>query len=265
MKRRDFIKTSVAASALTSLSAAFSARAGESNPAGREFYEIRAYRFKAGSSHDLLDGYLAQAFIPGMNRLGIKPIGAFTELEPKDATTVYVLIPYPSLEVFSTAMGRLNDDSDYLKAGADYLNTPRSKPGFDRLDSWLLVAFSGMPKMDLPAYCKENKSRLFELRTYESHSEKMAQNKVDMFNAGEVETMKEVGLGPIFFGQTLVGRELPHLMYMTSGENRDAHKKHWDAFGSHPTWKKLIGDAKYKDNVTKATPIILGPKPYSQI
>ena len=26
-----------------------------------------------------------------------------------------------------------------------------------------------------------------------------------MFNAGEIEIMRDVGLGPIFFGQTLVG------------------------------------------------------------
>jgi hypothetical protein len=72
-------------------------------------------------------------------------------------------------------------------------------------------------------------------------------------------------LGPIFYGQTLIGRDLPHLIYMTSGENRELHKKHWDAFGAHPTWKKLLADKQYADNVSKGTARICEPAPYSQI
>jgi hypothetical protein len=266
MKRREFLKASMAATALTGIGGStMTSQAAEPNPAGREFYELRAYRFKAGMDHALLDGYLEKALIPALNRLKVQPVGVFTDLEPKDDTTVYVLIPHATIEAFSTLTGRLNDDAEYLKAGANYLQTPKNKPGFDRMDSWLLLAFSGLPKMDPPVWSREKKPRLFEMRTYQSHSEVKAQNKVDMFNAGEVEIMREIGLGPIFFGQTLIGKDMPHLMYMTSGENREVHKQHWDAFGSHPIWKKLIGDPKYADNVIKNTQVFLAPKPYSQI
>ena len=268
MKRRTFLKTSVAASVLASLgSANVGARAADPKDlSGREFYELRAYRFKPGSNHDLLDTYLQKAMIPGLNRLGIKPIGAFTEMEMKDNTpVVYVLIPYPSLESFATAALRLNADPEYQKAGVEYLQTPKANPAFLRIDSWLLLAFAGMPKLELPAYCKEKQPRIFEMRTYESHSEVKALNKVEMFNAGEIDTMREVGLGPIFYGQTLLGSELPHLIYMTSGENREVHKEHWSAFGKHPTWQKLKADPRYADNMTKATPRLLVPLACSQI
>jgi len=98
-----------------------------------------------------------------------------------------------------------------------------------------MLAFAGLPKMELPAYSREKKPRIFELRTYESYSEAKALKKVAMFNAGEVETMREVGLGPIFFGQALIGPSLPHLTYMLSAESQDLHKQHFAAFGKHPT------------------------------
>ena len=128
-----------------------------------------------------------------------------------------------------------------------------------------MQAFAGMPRLELPAYCREKKPRIFEVRTYESHSELKALKKVVMFNEGEIDLMREVGLGPIFYGQVLVGTGLPHLTYMVSAENQDAHKKHWDAFRVHPTWEKLKNDLQYADTVSRIENRFLVPTPYSQI
>jgi hypothetical protein len=240
------------------------AGAGASSP--QQYLELRVYRLgKPGADHSLLDAYLEKAAIPALNRLGISPIGAFTETEGKDDPAIYVLVPYPTIESFATMPARLKADAQFQEAGADYLQTPKSKPGFLRIDSWLMLAFAGMPKVNVPPYCREKKPRLFEIRTYESYSETKAQKKVDMFNAGEIETMLEVGLGPIFFGQTLLGANLPHLIYMLSAETREAHNQHWAGFRDHPTWKKLQADRQYADTVSKSTNRFLAPMPYSQI
>jgi hypothetical protein len=122
-----------------------------------------------------------------------------------------------------------------------------------------------MPKIEQPSYSREKKARMFELRTYESHSEVKALKKVEMFNSGEIETMREVGLGPIFYGQALIGADLPHLTYMLSAEDQEAHKKHWDAFGKHPVWNKLKNDPQYADTVSKIVNRFLVPTAYSQI
>lgn len=266
MKRRAFLTTSLTATAAAGLGTlARPATAAEPSAGGREYYELRAYRLKEGADHALLDGYLEKALIPALNRLGCRPVGVFTEIDPKDGQAAYVLIPYASLDAFGSTPVRLSGDAEYLQAGADYLQTPKDKPGFDRIDSWLLLAFAGLPKIELPLYCQERKPRIFEFRTYESYSETKAQKKVDMFNAGEIETMREVGLGPIFYGQTLLGRDLPHLMYMTSGENLEAHNQHWKAFGDHPVWKKLLADPQYADTVSKAVKRMLKPTAFSQI
>lgn len=265
MKRRSFLKKSITAVALAGVGPAQFASAAETKTSGREYYELRAYRLQAASDHSLLDGYLEKAAIPALNRLGIKSVGVFTEVEPKESAAVYMLIPYSSLDTFATAAARLNDDSEYQSAGSEYLQTTKTHPGFVRIDSWLMLAFAGMPRLELPAYSRDRKPRIFEVRTYESYSEQKALKKVQMFNSGEIDAMHEVGLAPVFYGQTLVGSDLPHLTYMLSAENREAHKQHWSAFGRHPTWKKLQADPQYADTVSKITSRFLVPTAFSQI
>ncbi len=266
MKRREFLKTSLAVSTLVGAGAtSLTAVGAEPASSNREYYELRAYRLKAGAKCDLLEAYLEKAALPALNQLGITPVGVFKEKEPKDAPAVYVLIPYPSLDAMVKATARLASLSGLDASAQEYLNSPKTNPGFDRIDSWLMLAFAGMPKIEQPAYSREKKDRIFEIRTYESHSEAKALKKVEMFNSGEIDVMREVGLGPIFFGQALVGPSLPHLTYMLSAESDEAHKKHWGAFGKHPTWNKMKDDPQYADTVSNIRNRFLVPTGYSQI
>jgi hypothetical protein len=264
MNRRNFLGTTLGASALAALSAPRTIRGAESASA-QEYYELRVYHLAPESDGARLHSYLEKALIPGLNRIGIKPVGVFGEIEPKDGKAVHVLIPYATLDTFASVNARLGADSAYQKAGAEHLGSPKSDPAFTRIESSLMLAFAGLPRMDLPVWSREKRPRIFELRTYESHSEPKAAKKVEMFNAGEVEIMRDVGLGPIFFGQTLVGGSLPNLVYMVSGENREDHKKHWGGFGAHPIWNKLKNDPQYADTVSKIRNVFLAPAAYSQI
>ena len=187
----------------------------------------------------------SKAPIPALNRLGIKPVGVFVQQERTGdagrhrgqrcvvgAGAASRIRHWRSFAAATRAAECGPGVSD--RRGRSICSRPRANPAFERIDSWLMLAFAGMPKLELPAYCREKKPRMFELRTYESHSELKALKKVEMFNAGEIQLMRDVGLGPIFFGQALIGSNLPHLTYMLSAENQEAHKKHWDAFQAHP-------------------------------
>lgn len=264
MQRRQFLKASAAITAVAGLCGTSSVVAAEPSKK-RELYELRSYQLKDVSDYGLLAKYLSNALLPALNRLESRPVGVFKEMEPKEGLRVFVLIPFATFEAFGAASEQVPADPEYQKAGADYLQVAKSKPAFVRINSWLLRAFAGIPKISLPAYCQEKKSRMFELRIYESYSEVKAQTKVDMFNDGEIQTMQDVGLGPIFFGQALIGQNLPHLAYMLSAENRELHKEHWNAFGVHPTWKKMSSDPKYADTVSKITNYFLEPAEFSQI
>ena len=265
--RRNFLKLSLAASAtaaLTSVSSAASAPG--SSPAGRTYYELRTYRLKPGAPHTLLDAYLEKALIPALNARGGQAVGVFTEPEAKDGPAVWVLVPYDSLETMASVNASVNADPAVLAAGADFLKSPTlANPAFDRLDTCLLLAFAGLPTLHVPALAKEGKPRVFELRTYESYSELKALKKIDMFNAGEIGVMQELNLSPVFYGQALVGKDLPHLSYMLCSPDRETHKKNWSAFTKHPVWLKLKTDPQYAETVSKITSRFLVPAAFSQI
>ncbi len=268
MKRRTFLKTSAVLAGATGLAGIDHTAFGASRaPLNREYYELRAWRCKAGAARDALEAFLRDAMIPAFTKLGAGPVGVFFETQPKDSETIFVLAPWPDLSAYARGTQWLRQSNRQKQSpAAKYLDAPKDGPAYDRIDSWLLLAFAGMPGLELPIYCKEKKpERLFELRTYESHSEAKALLKVDMFNEGEIQIMREVGLAPVFYGEALAGPNLPHLTYMTSAENEEAHKAHWAAFVAHPKWDIMKNDLKYADTVSRITKWILKPAAYSQI
>lgn len=230
-----------------------------------QYYELRVYTTQSERQQKLVNDYWQSAAVPAYNRMGLKPVGVFTELEASPTNKIYVLITYDSAGAFAGVPAKLAADSDYQKAAAEYLAVPKSDPAFVRIESSLLVAFDSMKQLALPPSTAEKKSWIFELRIYQSHSESKGINKVRMFNSGEVPLMQEVGLSPVFFSQAVVGSQLPCLVYMVSGENRDEHKKHWKDFFDAPAWKKLSSDPQYKDNVSKVISIFLKRTAASQI
>lgn len=270
--RRTFVSTCLLASA--ALAAAASAAPAPAGPA-QEFYELRAYRLKPGASRAPLDAYLSQALIPALNQRGVKTVGVFTEIEvdkkavtstPKADSPVWVLIPYASLETYVAVTAEINADPAVQKAGAAYLNVEKANPAFDRIDSWLLRAFAGMGQMQVPAFSKSKvPTRVFEMRDYESHSERAALSKMAMFNNGEIEVMKDLGMSPVFFGQALSGPNLPHLRYITSGPDLASHLANWKKFGPDPRWVKLKDDPQYANNTSKNTARFVVPTSYSQL
>jgi hypothetical protein len=271
--RRTFLKTSLVASA----SAAIGAASASAAPAAtaRDYYELRAYRLKAGGSRAPLEAYLEKALIPALNQRGIQNVGVFTEVEvdkktvtstPKADTPVWVLIRYTSLESFVSVSAEINQDPAVQKAGAAYLEVPKANPAFDRVDSWLLRAFAGMGQMQVPAFSQSKvPTRIFELRDYESHSERAALSKMAMFNNGEIEVMKDLGMSPVFFGQALTGPNLPHLRYITGGPDLATHLNNWKKFGPDPRWNKLKDDPQYANNTSKNTARFVVPTAYSQL
>ncbi len=230
-----------------------------------QYYELRVYTTKSEQQQKLVSDYWEKAAVPAYNRIGAQPIGVFTPLEDSPTNKIYVLIPFDSFEMIAETPGKLVADATYQKAAADFMAVPKNDPAYVRFDSSILVAMSGMKKLQAPPSSAEKKPWIFELRTYLSHNEAKGINKVEQFNAGEIEVMKEVGLSPVFFSQALTGPQLPNLVYMVSGENKEEHGKHWKGFGPSPIWKKLSADPQYKDNVSGIQNVFLKRTPASQI
>ncbi len=286
LPRRTFLTGSLAAAATAALAsrghAASTANSSTSAVTpGRAYHELICYRLKpetrlkASPDAALLDSYLENALLPALDRLGVKDNGIFTELEvdkptatakPKADSPVWVLITHASLDAYVRTKAALAADPALQSAGAAYLNTPKTAPAYERIDTWLLLAFTSLPKLHVPAFSRARAStRVFEMRDYESHNETKALAKMAMFDEGETALMQDLGMNPVFFGQALAGPDLPHLRYITSGPDLATHLDAWKRFGPDPRWTKMKNDPRWADTVSKNTARFLTPKPYSQI
>lgn len=260
MQRRDFLTGSLAASALAMATDA-GAQKDESVPA-REFYQLRRYSMVDGPQAAMTEKYISEALIPALaGKAG--PVGAFRVDIGPETPVFYVLIPMQSPAMASTLELELSQNESYIKAAEPFWSAAASSPAFVRIDSALLAAFEGWPRITPPAKGK----RIFQLRTYESPSYHDHIVKVQMFNSGEFEIFKTAGFQLVFFGDTLIGPRMPSLTYMLSLPGTAELDAKWSAFGSDPAWKKLSSDPKYafEPIVSNITNLILSPLAASQI
>jgi hypothetical protein len=259
MKRRDFVKTAFVSAA----TAAFNSNSAKAEPASaagsREYYELRLYHLRQGAMQKRFDEFLKDAYVPAMNRAGISKVGVFNVMVGPDSPTVYLLLPHKDIASFATLNERLEGDEELLKS--DGVNVPPSDPIYVRMESSLMVAFEGLPQLIAP----EKKSRIFELRTYESHSKKANMKKIEMFNKGEIAIFKRTGLAPVFFGETLIGSKMPNLTYMLTFADMAEREKNWATFVADPEWKKMNSIPEYATAVSNISNLFLRPTGYSQI
>ncbi len=249
--------------ALFQLSAPASASAPK-----REFYEIRIYHVTGKAQEERMENYLKNAYLPALHRAGIKSVGVFKPVE-SDTTfgkRIYVLTPLKSLDQLAKLPQTLNKDKAYQTAGKDYIDSEFKDPAYARYETIIMQAFAGMPQHQKPALDGPRSERVYELRSYESPSEKRYLNKVKMFNTGgEIGIFNKLGFNAVFYGEVLSGRRMPNLMYMTTFANKASRDEHWKAFSNDPDWGKLKDVAEYKDNMNKLEMFFLRPTEYSDI
>lgn len=260
MGRRSFLTMTAAAGAV-SMSGAQRASAAEDGGV-RECYELRAYEVETEAQKAGLLAFWGDAAIPAYNRIGVSPVGVF--MAPEQLSPVYVLLPHPRVESVASATDKLLADEAFLASGAAFLDAPAASPAYKRVESSLLKAFTGMPKLERAA---ESATRVFQLRTYESPSIKTGQKKIEMFNTAEIAIFRKVGLNPVFFGEALIGAKMPNLTYMLGFENAEAQTAAWDTFREDPDWLELRARPEYADKeiLCSITNIVLNPAECSQI
>lgn len=258
MERRTFVGASVA-----TLCTATAGLAVDKNIDSHELYELRTYTLKS-AKQPLLDEYLSKAFIPALKRFEVGPVGVFTEASDKDLPRMFVLVVHKNADSVLSLGTRLAVDADYLKAADAYLSAKADDPVYQRIESSLLAAISGMPKLVKP---DTSKPRLLNLRIYESHNERSAAKKIEMFEQGELEIFRRVGLTPVFFAASKAGTAMPNLTYMLVFPDEAGRAAAWDKFRTDQTWLKLKAIPEYADKeiVSRITNKVLTPTSYSEI
>jgi hypothetical protein len=231
----------------------------------RQFYQLKTYYFETDSQVQITDAYLEKAFLPALKRNKIEPIGVFKPRPGTDSLKkTFVLIPFSSLEQFLDLDNRLSADATYQQAGTTYINAPFDQPPYQRIESVLLKAFKDMPAMKVPNLDGPRADRIYELRSYESATEKIFANKVDMFNAGgEIKLFEKLAFNAVFYSEVISGPKMPNLMYMTTHENQAVRDANWDTFRKAPEWVEMKALPKYQKNVSHIDIHFLYPTEYS--
>jgi hypothetical protein len=257
MERRDFIKKSAIATG--TLAAGVPVTFAPQQAKGKELYELRVYELRWSQAP--LDEYFSKALIPALNRMGIRKVGAFSEMGKSEPVKIYLLIPFNSFEEYGKVTMALRNDKDFQQSASSYNQIPQEQAVYARYESSLLLAFDGLPQMIVPP----TGPRIFELRTYEGYSEDAVTRKVKMFNEGEFEIFNRAKLNSVFFGEMIAGKNLPSLTYMITFKNMEERDRNWKAFIQDPDWQRISKAPEYANTVSKIYKTFLEPLPYSQV
>ncbi|HBL45339.1 MAG TPA: hypothetical protein DDZ90_18320 [Planctomycetaceae bacterium] len=251
-----------------SLSTIFALRATQAFPADtiaekQKFYELRTFYLSDETCQKRLSDYLEHALLPALKRITGSPTGVFQNINMQEDRCLTLVIPFSSLQDFGEWNERLIADITFQQAAKDYFTQTAAAPASQRMESQLLKGLSGSPVLELS---NGETPHLFELRTYESPNLKLARLTVEMFNEGRLdELMREAGLAPVFFGETLIGNQLPNLTYLLSAQNEVEHEKHWRSFRSDPRWEQVRQMKKYQSTISEIRSRFLIPMSYSEI
>jgi hypothetical protein len=233
----------------------------------QKFLVLRHFAVQSPEKQQLILSFLADTGVGALNRAGVEPVGVFKPAAQQGSEqaaadhSVYMLTQFDSLDDWVAAHAKLEADKSFGDSASEYLGTPKDDPAYTRIHVTLLRAFKGFPAIQKP----ETGPRIFELRTYESHSEHKAKLKVAMFNEGELDVFKKVGMRPVFFGEAVAGPNLPSLTYMLVYKDADEERQVWDRFRNDPDWHAMRDLPQYADTVSRIHRVFLVPADCSQL
>jgi hypothetical protein len=208
--------------------------------AKQDFYQLKIFHLKDDSQVQRVDAYLKDAYLPALHRSGIKSIGVFKPISNDTAAEkfVYVLIPFSTVDEWMKLDNKLKEDAAYKSAAKNFNEADAANSPYTRIESILLEAFTGQPHLLLPSL--KNADRIFELRSYESPTQRLHEKKMAMFNTGgEIEIFNRLGFNPVFYGRVLSGSRMPNFMYMPIFKNIEDKNAQWKVFGNDPKWKEI--------------------------
>ncbi|MCF8274243.1 MAG: NIPSNAP family protein [Flavobacteriaceae bacterium] len=227
----------------------------------KEIYELRTYQLNFGKPASILYNYFENALIPALNKQEIYNIGVFEEIGDAMPKKIYVFIPYKDMNAFYQTNESLKLNTYYEKASNTYMKTSPSDFPYLRYETSLFIAFDGLPKMIKPA----EGSTVFELRTYEGYNEDALKRKIKMFNESELQIFNDVGLHSVFFGEKILGSQMPCLTYMIAFKDMKERDDNWNKFGMHPEWKRISQLPEYENTVSNIYRVFLKPMSFSKL
>ncbi len=270
MKRRTLLCTPM----IVGPAGAFAAAATHNQCIELSFYNVAG----GADQSSRVAAFLKNEHLPMTKRLGIGPVGYFGlrqapesaraaaqkrgEVLPELGTRFVTVTTYDSCSAVEAKLAAQRADKQWTEAVSALIDQP---PAYDRIDSWLLRAFDGIPKLEVPPSNPNGTPRVFDLRIAETPNLGAQTRKIEMWNKGELDIFRNCRVNPLFFGETLAGSRMPNFWFMVWFDGPEARDAAWDAFAKHPDWARMRKDPYYKGATTKIADTFLQPLEFSPI
>jgi hypothetical protein len=230
------------------------------SPSYFEFYYIH---MQNGSQQPRMAKWLETRLLPICQRQGFGPMGFFNVAFGANLPTALIIFTYPSLADMETQWGKLNSDPDYAAAVAE---VEKDEPAFYRTEAMLLRSTPFCPPL-APTPAGDPPHKLYELRIYESPTNRQLGYLHDRFAGGEIDIFHKSGINPILYADTVFGPSQPNMTYLIPFESEAHREKAWAAFNADPDWIKIREESIRHggDIVRNITTMFLWPTSFSML
>ncbi len=231
MNRRHFLGA-IAASSLTS------AYAAAQGPAAKKpgCYVLHHYRLQLGAQGTRLSDYLSKAYLPAVARAQGGPSLVLDAQLSEHLPLVTVVDAFGSVEQAWSLLAKLRADKAF-QDGSDAWQAGPERP-FESLTTELLEATDFAPEF-APINPPPKSPRVFEMRIYQTHTQKELRGLVERFAEAEAKILARAGSQLVMFGTTLFGNDRPNLTWMLAFDDMSAREKFGAAFNADPEWIAL--------------------------
>jgi hypothetical protein len=232
-------------------------------PMNSSYFEFYYIHMQNGSQTPRMAKWLENRLLPICQKQGFGPMGFFNVTLGASLPTALIIFTYPSLAEMETHWGKLNSDPDYASAITE---VEKDEPAFYRTEAMLLRStpfcppFAATPAGDPP-------HKLYELRIYESPTNRQLGYLHDRFAGGEIDIFHKSGIHPVLYANTIFGPNIPNLTYLIPFESETHREKAWAAFNADPDWVKIRADSIQRGGeiVRNITTMFLTPASFSML
>jgi hypothetical protein len=234
MERRTFLHSVAGAGLLSQTAAA-------QEPGRRtRLYRIDYYYYRQGNQAARLNQFLSSQ-MPLLVK-HCRAVGVFNAVFAPRLQTTMVLTGHAGFDDFLASGGAIESDDGYRKAFEEYEQLGKGEPPVDSSQRILLTATDFSPEI-VPLAEKPKSPRYFELRIYHSPTLHQLHMVHERFAGPEIKIFHRCGIHPILYADTLVGPDLPNLVYLIPFASQADREKAWDAFAADPEWQKVRADS----------------------
>ncbi len=229
MDRRDFLGALAAAP----LTGAYAAQGSASKAPG--CYVLQHFRLQLGTQGSRLSEYFSKSYLPAVARAAGGPTLVLEAQFSEHLPMVTVIDAFPSVDQAMGLRAKLAADKVFQDATDAWQNPERP---FESLSTELLEATAFAPAFTPPA-TPPKAPRVYELRVYQTHTQKELRGLVERFAEAEAKILKRSGSDPMLFGTTAFGPDTPNLTWILAFDDLAARDRFTAAFNADPEWIAL--------------------------